>query len=217
MMAGTLVAIIATATTCSWATIHGPISNGGTISIPYNGIAPNVIFTGPYIQYTLATKGDNLVTVQYCTGTATGSVSLHADDKWEIIDKEENTCGYDRLRLTTAGQVTDADVAALATMLKGHGSTANMTSARNALYWAVNNPGPVPDVLPTADFDAQWPIAAYMPITVNGTTHDPTPITPGSLVKVEFRTMEYYNWKVTNNIRTSIDMVVEAITLDDYG
>ncbi|EAA2596880.1 hypothetical protein DNM18_26750 [Salmonella enterica subsp. enterica] len=199
-----------------YGTLTTKLRNYGNADVPYGWAAPFVRFEGPYIQFTFATTGDRVISVRYCTGSADGSFSLATVRPWVRLAKAVSGCGIDTYRLKTAGTMTPEDVGDVVILLKGKGGgTPNKTWVADALAWAVGHPKPIPDILPTDDFDAQWPVGREMGVQVNGSTYNDTPTAPGSSVAVSLDVLEGTLRKNTDGYRTGISMETQTIWLDN--
>ncbi|ENO2910279.1 hypothetical protein ACBC38_004667 [Salmonella enterica] len=198
------------------AKILGPIPNGGTLRMGYTGIGPNVIFSGPYMQWSLATTGDTHYQILYCTGRISGRFGIHQSPQYLTLERKADGCMQDRLVTTRTDAITPADITELQEILGSHGITPSYNIVKSSLTYARAFPvAPMPDPLPTTSFDELWPISRPIYALINQ-AFDPAPTAPGSVVSVEYDINEGSLHNTTDNVSTWIEMKVDRINLDDY-
>lgn len=200
----------------AWAKLWGPIDNSGTIVVEYAGIGPNVHFGGPYQQWTLASTGDTHIRIMYCTGRIVGSFGLHRAPQTLVLERSASGCMNDSFDRERTDAITPADVSRFIEKMATHGVEPSYSLARSSLRYAVSFPVlQIPVLLPTTNFDSQWPITASIYATING-SFDPAPTAPGSEVRVSYDINEGSLNKPTDNMYTWMEMKVDRIELDDY-
>ncbi|EGM6570273.1 hypothetical protein IRX65_003548 [Salmonella enterica] len=198
------------------AKLLGPIKNGGSIRVGYAGIGPNILFGGPYLQWSLASTGDKHIRIMYCTGRIRGSFSIHQTPQYLTLERDQSGCMNDTFERVRTDAITPDDVTQFRELMATHGVMPSENIARSSLKYAVTFPvSPVPVILPTTAFDSQWPITATIYATING-KFDPAPTAPGSVVSVSYDINEGSLNKPTDKVYTWIEMKVDRIELDDY-
>lgn len=200
----------------AWAKHLGPIENGGSMQVGYTGIGPNVLFGGHYLQWTLASTGDKHIRIMYCTGRIMGSFSIHQAPQYLTMERDASGCMNDFFDRARTDAITPDDVTRFREVMAAHGLMPSYAIARSSLMYAVTFPvTTIPNLLPTTNFDMQWPISTPIYATINGTFNS-APTAPGSVVSVSYDINEGSLNKPTDKMYTWLEMKVDRIELDDY-